>query len=529
MSNDFADELFAGENYADAPGAMLAVVDRGGLAWQRSVGRPRLTDESEFNGNTRFRLCSVSKSMGAQVMVALAQAGKLDLEAAACTYLPELRALPHRPTVRQLLAMQSGVREVISLAYYATAHDALPIKTAQFLELLFAQRGLNFEPGATTLYSNSNYLLLQAIVERVTAAPVCDSLQKYVFGPAGMRDAAFVRGPVLQEYAIACAYERTPDNAWQPYEYLAELDLCGAIVASFDDAVAWLRWSSVEGSGALSTLAAGPARSDGTHSHYALGLQVQTLSGRRLQGHSGGIGPWATDIFWLPDDEVGVVVLANRNDINWYERSRELAVRWLRLDPDPGATPRLIRPSPPDYGWVAQYVNEHLGVSYRVQGSADEWRLEERRFGSDGEGRFVRTLGVDPIVVTPESVGPEGGPPLRIEYQHGNELWTCALESPSNVHAEAACGHYVTPEMPGGWSICTNESGGLQATFGLDWPAGKPIELRSVTPQLWRGYRDSKPIDVHVWLDVAGDSVAAIEVSDARVRRLRMDRVRPGH
>ena len=203
MSNDFADELFAGENYADAPGAMLAVVDRSGISWQRSVGRPRLTDERGFSGSTRFRLCSISKSMGAQVVVALADAGKIDLKAAACTYLPALRGLPHQPTVMQLLAMQSGVREFISLAYYATAHDALPIKTTQFLELLFAQRGLNFEPGATTLYSNSNYLLLQAIVEQVTDSSICDSLQKYVFGPAGMRDAAFVRGPVLQEPGIA--------------------------------------------------------------------------------------------------------------------------------------------------------------------------------------------------------------------------------------------------------------------------------------------------------------------------------------
>jgi D-alanyl-D-alanine carboxypeptidase len=175
------------------PGAVLALRDPSGASF--TVGSGTVAPGrggAPVDPSTPWIIGSATKTFVAVVVLQLAQEGKLDLDATVEPFFPELPGAA-RITVRQLLQHTSGVAEYL----HTPAVDRDPRRAWPARELIavaFA-KGPAVEPGTAHRYSNTNYLLLGELVERVTSRPWHAEVRSRIIEPLGLRHTGYAGEP----------------------------------------------------------------------------------------------------------------------------------------------------------------------------------------------------------------------------------------------------------------------------------------------------------------------------------------------
>lgn len=162
---------------------------------------------------TKFRLGSMNKMFTAVATLQLVQAGTLALDGTVGRYLPDY---PNQEvaqvTIRQLLTHSGGTGDIFGPQFDA---QRLSLKTHADYVRLYGARAPEHVPGEAHRYSNYGFLLLGAIIERVSGQSYYDYVDEHVFTPAGMRDT----GSLPEDMAVpgrAVAYTRGDDGtSWR--------------------------------------------------------------------------------------------------------------------------------------------------------------------------------------------------------------------------------------------------------------------------------------------------------------------------
>ncbi|MGX1561981.1 serine hydrolase domain-containing protein [Streptomyces sp. NPDC055506] len=186
---------------AGVPGVVAEVRDTHGV-WKGASGVADLTTKQPRGHGDRFRAGSVTKTLVATVLLQLQAEGRVDLDATVDHYLPGLvRGNGHdgtKITVRQLMNHTSGIfnftddatfaKKVLGIDFLESRYDDW---TPQQVIALALENPPQFEPGTSWKYSNTNYLLLGLIVEKLTGRPYAEEIERRVTGPLGMRATRF--------------------------------------------------------------------------------------------------------------------------------------------------------------------------------------------------------------------------------------------------------------------------------------------------------------------------------------------------
>ena len=161
------DALFERWDRTDSPGCSLGIVREGRLIYERGYGMANLEHDMPIMPDTVFRIASVSKQFTAMSLLLLEQDGVLSLDDDIRKYLPDMPDYGRPISIRHLVQHSSGIRDYEGITtLLGIAYEDTYIKQ-EVLDLLARQKALNFAPGERYLYSNSGYLLLGEIVERV--------------------------------------------------------------------------------------------------------------------------------------------------------------------------------------------------------------------------------------------------------------------------------------------------------------------------------------------------------------------------
>lgn len=476
------DHLFADDDFSAAPGCVAALLEGEALAWQGCFGLARLDTGAPLTPTTRMRIASITKPIVALMLAALEDDGCLSFADPLSRHVPEHR-FEADPTLGQLLSMKSGIPETYPLTWLGLGDAARLTEHSQaLLALLLAQRRLNFRPGERTLYANANTLLLQLVAERATGESLRRLLQRSVFEPAGMVSAVLDDGLAHRLPDTATAYAASGDG-FAAADPPAVEAAPGGVIASLADMIAWHRWLRDDPHNWRKRLAAPLYHNDGSASGYALGFVRQSLSGVTVIGHAGGHAGWASDYLYAPEQDVAVIILANRSDSNCYERGRELLVTALDLPPDPGATPGLLGNAPAPR-WQATYANTDAIASISVIGSIDEIIVEGRRLPRAYDGRFRRTLGVEPITFDPVDTADA---PAELTRREGNHTATFRrVDDDDAIAEEAVIGSYACSSLPHPVVIRRDDKGGLRVVTGPAWPGSAGWRLIPICGTLFR-------------------------------------------
>lgn len=170
------------------PGAVVVLQTPQGDFTIASGTTERGTD-SLPDANTHFRIASNTKTMTAAVILQLAQEGKLSLDDPVSTYVPGVPG-GDAITVGQLLKMRTGLYNYTNAPAMAASLDEDPARAwtpQELLDIAFAQPA-NFAPDTEFEYSNTNYVLLGMIIEKVDGTSLATAFQNRLFGPLGMTE-----------------------------------------------------------------------------------------------------------------------------------------------------------------------------------------------------------------------------------------------------------------------------------------------------------------------------------------------------
>jgi D-alanyl-D-alanine carboxypeptidase len=280
-----------------------------GLA-DRSWGIPNRLD-------TRFNLASMNKMFTAVAIAQLLEAGKLHLDDTLGTILPDYpnKEAARTITIAHLLSHTAGLRMLFDRPgfdrrkRYRTSSDYFP---------LFAAEPLLFEPGTASAYSNEGFVVLGAIVEKLTGMSYFDYVRERIFHPLDMsRTDSYAIDDVVPNLAVGYArYEDDPLGIgprrpnWIFLQWKGSA--AGGGYSTTGDLLKFvraLRHNRLLRGGLVDTLLAPHAPGD----WYGYGFQVQEVGGKQVRGHGGG-GPGSgisSELGWFLDGSYVVIVLGN--------------------------------------------------------------------------------------------------------------------------------------------------------------------------------------------------------------------------
>ena len=258
--------------------------------------------------STRFRLGSVTKQFTAASILLLEERGKLKVEDPVKKYLPEAPAAWDKMTIFHVLTHTAGIPNFTAFLDYPTS-EPFPT-TPEKLVARFRDKPLEFEPGENWNYSNSGYVLLGYLIERISGTSYEKFLQENIFTPLGMRDSGYDSNSALIARRAA-GYAPGPDGPVNAgFIHMSVPFAAGALYSTTEDL---LRWEQGLFGGKVLSAASLQKMTTPFKSDYAFGLQVHAVNGRKWIDHGGGIEGFNTLLAYYPDDKLTVVVLANLN------------------------------------------------------------------------------------------------------------------------------------------------------------------------------------------------------------------------
>ena len=304
--------LVAATQAGEFSGAVLVTRD-GSTLFEGAYG---LADRDRGIANTpltQFRVGSMNKMMTAVATLQLVQAGKLRLDVPLSTYLPDYpnTELASKVTLHHLLTHTGGTGDIFGPQF--TAHRLELRNTEDYLEL-YGTRGLQFAPGAQWAYSNYGFMLLGAVIERVSGMSYDDYVAARVLAPAGMtatgaapedslvpgRSVGYMwQSGALVSNAPTLPYRGTPAGGGY------------STVGDFARFAVALREHRLLDPAHTALLLGGKVTMGQSVVKYAYGFIDRVQAGRRLVGHGGGAPGMNGELSFEPDGGYVVVILSN--------------------------------------------------------------------------------------------------------------------------------------------------------------------------------------------------------------------------
>jgi CubicO group peptidase (beta-lactamase class C family) len=198
VTAQIAERLAARDEFAGS--LLIQQGDR--LLLARSWGVADKTRQAAITLDTPMFLASAGKMFTAVSVLQLVDAGKIELDAPLSRYLPDYpNAAMAKVTIRQLLTHRGGTGDIGILGRDDGANRAKVRTIADMIELN-GNRGPEFPPGSKEAYSNYGFILLGAVIERITHGNYYDYVREHVFSPAGMTASGFPDRNHLQNVAV---------------------------------------------------------------------------------------------------------------------------------------------------------------------------------------------------------------------------------------------------------------------------------------------------------------------------------------
>ncbi len=296
------------------PSVAIGIARNGRLVFAKGYGFRNLDDRVPADADTMYGIGSNTKQFTAAAIMMLRDEGKLDVDAPVARYLP---GIPHGDEVliRNLLTHTGGYAEYTEIDDI----DRLGARAAMNAEILdsVVARPLGFKPGTKWQYSNTGYVMLATIVEKLSGMSYSDFLRTRIFEPLGMTRTR-VEDQQLIETDRATGYTRF---AMGEQEHELHLDYtwfsgAGAIESTVGDLV---KWNNAIDRGTLISPASRTMMhtaftlADGTDTHYGFGLFMQALpGGKHVVLHGGDTTGFGTQDERFVEDGLDLIVLTNQ-------------------------------------------------------------------------------------------------------------------------------------------------------------------------------------------------------------------------
>jgi CubicO group peptidase (beta-lactamase class C family) len=291
---------------AEFTGAVL--VSRGStILVNKGYGSANLEWQMPNSPATRFRVASLTKQFTAAAIMLLEQRGMLRIEDPVSKYLPDAPAAWRSITVFNLLTHTSGIPDLTTFPDFA--ERVTQRTTPEQLVGSFRDKPLDFPPGTDFRYSNSGYILLGYILEKVSGQSYADFIQKNIFVPLGMKSSGYDSNAAIVPMRAQGYAQRAGGVAIADYLDMTVPFSAGGLYSTTRDL---LRWEHGLFDGQLLSPSSLARMTTPFKKDYAFGIAVDTdTNGNKVVWHGGAIDGFTVFMAYVPAEKFAVVVLAN--------------------------------------------------------------------------------------------------------------------------------------------------------------------------------------------------------------------------
>jgi CubicO group peptidase (beta-lactamase class C family) len=422
------DEIFSTFK-ADGPGCAVAVYQNAKVVLAKGYGAANLEYGVPITPSTPFIVGSVSKQFTAATIALLLEEKRIALTDNVRKYVPELADYGTPITIDHLVHHTSGLRDWWELVSLAGLRYDDTYTTQDVLDMTARQRGLNFKPGERYVYSNTGYIVLGLVVQRVTGKSLREFAAERIFGPLMMTDSHYQDDHTQPVRARAYAYSPAAGGRYTINVWNNDLVGQGGVMTTVLDLAKWdgnFDTGKVGGPGFLRRQLERGTLNSGTQLEYAFGLQISKYRGVDLVEHSGSTGGYRAVLTRFPKQHTSIAVLCNVSNAAPVTLAHRVADHLLRdsftapipaatgtnaaagADRPGGATTPTVQLSAIQLDQLAgQYYSEELGALYEITVSGSTVSVKRPRgnpetltardavtlSGAVGTLRF--TLGID--------------------------------------------------------------------------------------------------------------------------------------
>jgi CubicO group peptidase (beta-lactamase class C family) len=485
-----ADKMLADAYAANGPGAAVIVTENGKTVYTAARGLADVERKIAITPETHFRLGSITKQFTASAIMKLVEQGKISLDDPLSKYLPDYPAASASATVRQLLSHSGGMMSYTSIPGWMVEAKTGRAYTTEQLIAEFKDVPPPSKPGEKMEYNNSGYVLLGAILEKVTGKSWDRAVADLVVTPLKL---ATIRTGIGADGTPGMAVGYTDADgkvAVAQKIHMSVPHAAGALVGTVGDLAQWgqaLHNGKVVAPASYAAMIAPNTTADGKTVPYGFGLQTGAVRGHRQVGHGGGIFGFSTDSLYLPQEKIFVAVFANSDSPQSAPSmvARKLAALAMN-DAFPVFTKAAIDPKTlePAFGVYAFadvkrtfFAREGKLFMQREGGGALEvFSAGKDRFFYGPESLSWFELATDPAGVRRIAFYPEGESKASMASRTGPPpVETAAVAVPAATLASYA-GSYTSPA---GVFVFSQQGEGLTVKLGSQ-PA-LPLKATSAT------------------------------------------------
>ncbi len=299
------DSFFVALNAHDQNMGSIAISANGVLVYQNAVGYSQINKglKTPSTIKTEYRIGSISKMFTATMIFQLIDEGKLGFETTLATYFPQLPNAG-KITIAEMLHHRSGLHNFTSDPLF-TSYMATHKSGAEMIAMIAGNKP-DFEPDAKAEYSNTNFVLLGYIIEKLTGKTYAEELKTRVTSKIGLANTYYGTKP---DPAKNEAYSYNYAGRWSP---ATETDMsipggAGAIVSTPTDLVKF-----------IDALFAGKLISPANlelmktmKDNYGMAMFITPFYDKKGYGHSGGIDGFTSLLTYFPEDKVAIAYTSN--------------------------------------------------------------------------------------------------------------------------------------------------------------------------------------------------------------------------
>ncbi|MDR3712808.1 MAG: serine hydrolase [Puia sp.] len=313
------DQVMGASFNKDGLGGVLLVAEQGTVVYEKAIGKANIELNTPLSTSNVFRIGSITKQFTAVAVLQLMEKGLLQPDDDITKFIPDYPVHGTHISVANLLSHTSGIKNCTEIEGLSPDIRRRKNSVTDLIGL-FKDQPMEFAPGTAYQYSNSNYVLLGYIIEKLSGESYEQYIRKHIFVPLGMTHSYYdtpekiIPGRVTGYMQLRGDTVVNADYLDPSYAYAA-----GALVMTVEDLFKWhtgLYRYSILKKETLAKAFTPFTLSNGQKTKYGFGWALDSLGGSAAIQHSGSINGFSAYELYLPTEDVFAVCFSNRMNIN---------------------------------------------------------------------------------------------------------------------------------------------------------------------------------------------------------------------
>lgn len=310
------DQIFAAYDSQEMPGAAVMIIENGNVILQKGYGIAHFATNSPVSAKSNFRLASATKQFTAMSILQLVEKGELSLDTSLTDIFENFPDYGQTITIEHLLQHTSGIKDYGPMGKVDVLRQFVD---KDVLDFTMSLDSADFPVGERHEYSNTAYVVLTQVLEKITGQTFREYLKENIFEPAGMENTLAYENGINEVSNRAYGYSieengiilETDQNKWSAL--LGD----GGIYSNLEDLYKWdqlLYTDKLLGQGYMDMSFTNQKINDGSLMDYGFGWRIENYKGMDIHYHTGSSIGFRNIIYRIPSKNFSAVILTNRDD-----------------------------------------------------------------------------------------------------------------------------------------------------------------------------------------------------------------------